>query len=579
MTPAAQNPTRLPADREGFRQAMAWLHTWAGLVLGWLLFAIFLTGTLSFFRTEFNLWMRPEMHGLNAASTAPLPQTQAHTAQKALDALVRKVPDVTQWIMHLPDERDPAVTLLWRNTGNGRFENLSMDPQTGEPIDTRQTMGGDFFYRFHFELRTAQKGRWALEGRWVVGVATMLMFVALITGVITHRRIFKDFFTFRPFKGGQRAWLDAHNVSGVLVLPFYLVITFSGLMIFHTLYLPAGIAATYRNEKGVDANAYFADLQGEKADSRVRRGASDKVEPLPAMALAPILAQASARWDGGRIGSVQARRDAHGRAVVEVARHDGDRLQYRPPRLLFDANTGQWLDQADATGPAAKTYGVLYGLHLARFADTGLRWALFGFGVLGSLMIATGMVLWSVKRSAKAQAQAGRRGAAASHGTTAKTPFGERLVAAINIATLAGLPLACGVYVASNRLLPVGIVGRADAELAWFFGTWGMALLWALACAVVRPSRVGWSVPLGAAGLVWAALPLINAWTTHTHLGVTLPAGEWVWAGMDLSFLAAGVLLGCLSWRLRPGRARAVRKSGREAAPLTGAPDISASGA
>ena len=27
-----------------FRQSMAWLHTWCGLWLGWLLFAIFLTG-------------------------------------------------------------------------------------------------------------------------------------------------------------------------------------------------------------------------------------------------------------------------------------------------------------------------------------------------------------------------------------------------------------------------------------------------------------------------------------------------------------------------------------------------------
>ncbi|RYF52533.1 MAG: PepSY domain-containing protein, partial [Comamonadaceae bacterium] len=245
-----------------------------------------------------------------------------------------------------------------------------------------------------------------------------------------------------------------------------------------------------------------------------------------------------------------ARRDAKGRAVVEVTRHEGDRLQYRPPRLLFDATTGQWLDQADPTGPAAKTYGVLYGLHLARFADAGMRWALFGFGVLGSLMIATGMVLWTVKRSALSQTKAGRQGAATAAART-KAPFGERLVAAINIATLAGLPLACGVYVASNRLIPVGIEGRADTELAWFFSAWGVALLWALACAVVRPSRMGWSVPLGAAGAEWAALPVINALTTHTHLGVTLPAGEWIWASMDLSFLATGLLLCWLSWRLR----------------------------
>ncbi len=571
--PKARKP---PNDREGFRQAMSWLHTWAGLVLGWLLFAIFLTGTLSFFKNEFSLWMRPETHGLPAAD--------AHVAPKALVALQRQVSDVTQWIMRLPDERDPAVTLLWRDTGNGRFETLRMNPQTGEAITTRDTMGGDFFYRFHFELRTAQKGRWTIEGRWVVGVATLLMFIALLTGIVTHRRFFKDFFTFRPTKGGQRAWLDAHNVSGVLVLPFYLMITFSGLMIFHSLYMPSGIAAAYRGDKGIDSNAYFADLQGEKPERRVRRGPGDKVDPLPPIALEPIMEAASARWHGGRIGALQARRDAEGRVVVEVTRHEGDRLQYRPPRLLFDGVTGQWLEQADPTSPAVTTYGVLYGLHLARFAGPGMRWALFGFGLLGSLMIATGMVLWTVKRSVRQQTQSQRKAAArnatatatATDATTTATapraPFGERLVGAINIATLGGLPLACGVYLASNRLVPTATPHRADTELAWFFSAWGLALLWGLWCAMVRPHRGGWSVLMAAGAMVWAGLPVLNALTTHAHLGITLPAGEWMWAGMDLSFLATGALMGWLAWRLRPGRAPQGKKSaatGARHAPAT----------
>ena len=63
-TTTNQTDTRKTTEREGFRQAMSWLHTWAGLVLGWLLFAIFLTGTLSFFRNELNLWTHPELHGL-----------------------------------------------------------------------------------------------------------------------------------------------------------------------------------------------------------------------------------------------------------------------------------------------------------------------------------------------------------------------------------------------------------------------------------------------------------------------------------------------------------------------------------
>ncbi|EER57539.1 PepSY-associated TM helix domain protein, partial [Acidovorax delafieldii 2AN] len=171
----------------------------------------------------------------------------------------------------LPDERQPAVSLLWRNAAQPRFEALLMHPQTGEKLEVRDTMGGDFFYRFHYELRTASKGRWVVEGRWVVGGATLLMFIALLTGIVTHRRIFKDFFTFRPGKGGQRAWMDAHNVTGVLVLPFYLLITFSGLMIFHTLYMPAGIAAAYpgaEGDAGTDTQAYFADLHGEQPARR-----------------------------------------------------------------------------------------------------------------------------------------------------------------------------------------------------------------------------------------------------------------------------------------------------------------------
>ena len=79
----ATSTVRKSADREGFRQAMSWLHTWAGLILGWLLFAIFLTGTLSFFKNEFNLWMRPEMHGL--------PRTDAADAQ-VRQATQRMVP-------------------------------------------------------------------------------------------------------------------------------------------------------------------------------------------------------------------------------------------------------------------------------------------------------------------------------------------------------------------------------------------------------------------------------------------------------------------------------------------------------
>ncbi|WZB73386.1 PepSY-associated TM helix domain-containing protein [Achromobacter xylosoxidans] len=106
--------------------------------------------------------------------------------------------------------------------------------------DGARRRGGDFFYRFHFELEIGFP--W---GRWLASIAGMFMLVAIISGVITHKKIFADFFTFRPKKGGQRAWMDGHNALSVLGLPFHLMITFSGLVLFMGMLMPAGILAVY----------------------------------------------------------------------------------------------------------------------------------------------------------------------------------------------------------------------------------------------------------------------------------------------------------------------------------------------
>ena len=41
--------------KDTFFRSMTWLHTWVGLLVCWLLFLIFIAGTLAFFRWELNL--------------------------------------------------------------------------------------------------------------------------------------------------------------------------------------------------------------------------------------------------------------------------------------------------------------------------------------------------------------------------------------------------------------------------------------------------------------------------------------------------------------------------------------------
>ena len=46
--------------KDSLRQCTSWLHTWTGLVVGWVLFFVFVTGTAGYFQHEITRWMQPE---------------------------------------------------------------------------------------------------------------------------------------------------------------------------------------------------------------------------------------------------------------------------------------------------------------------------------------------------------------------------------------------------------------------------------------------------------------------------------------------------------------------------------------
>ena len=93
--------------KEGFRQAMAWLHTWAGLIFGWLLFAIFLTGTLAYFKGEITHWMQPEVpaHAVDDARSVAVAQSY----------LEQHAPTAARWFIGLPNSRDPGLSVMWQD--------------------------------------------------------------------------------------------------------------------------------------------------------------------------------------------------------------------------------------------------------------------------------------------------------------------------------------------------------------------------------------------------------------------------------------------------------------------------------
>ncbi|CAD5106410.1 PepSY-associated TM helix domain-containing protein [Zestomonas carbonaria] len=521
-------------------QSMSWLHTWGGLIFGWLLFAIFLTGTLAVFDKEIDGWMHPEVPAHNLS--------QAEAAQRALGYLATNHPQASAWNIGLPTERSPALTVSAGEQRRGGGEYL--DPHSSERLDVRESAGGLFFFRFHFTLNLPRN-----LGIWIVGLAAMAMLAALISGIVIHKKFFKEFFTFRPAKG-QRSWLDAHNASAVLVLPFHLMITYTGLVIFYLIYMPAAMDALFDG----DRDALMRALRGAPAEQQAGHGAQagqrdgrpgeqsrgrgessgQPAELAPLTPLEPVLAEAERAM--GPVAGLSIQNPGRSDARIEVRPVLGNRIELtKGQSMLFDGVTGKVLRPPAESRPSILTQKVMSGLHFAQFGGYPMRWLYFLCGLASSAMIATGLVLFTVKRRRRHDSE-GVFGALLYHAA-------ERL----NVAVVAGLTVACVAFLWANRLLPVELAQRGGWEVRVFFLIW----LATLAHAIVRPWLRAWREQLGLAALLCLGLPLLSL--------VDDVRGSHAW--LEATSVALGALLAWTCWKLgQPPKERPARRAAKSLA-------------
>lgn len=482
------------------RKSMAGLHTWGGLLPLWLLFVVLFSGTLACFDKELERWMRPELH--RAAEAQMGAEDVRQWLQENVEARLH-----AYW-MHPPTAREPYWQLGWEEDESGVRGRRLFDPASGAVLS--DTLGGNFFFSLHYQLHAGT------FGMYLVGLAGMFMLVALVSGVIIHKRIFKDFFTLRPTAGGQRAWLDAHNLSGVIGLPFHLLMAYTGVAIFVASYMPAGVQVAYAGSP----LQFFGEVAGGYHREELGRPGGTPV------ALDRLLADAGRRWDGGEPGWIIVEHPDDASAVVDIRRRDPSRIGSPQQTLSYDAFDGRLLHQQQPSS-AYRAYIWLAGLHMAQFGDSLVRWLYFILGLAGCGMLVGGVQVWLRKREARGGAGLG-------------------WVRGLNLAVLGGFPLACLVLLWANRLLPAQWPARAELEGWAFVLAWLGVAGWALLRRGAASGRtLAW---LGA--LLALGLPLLNLLRApQGHLLASLARDDWALAGIDLGLLLVGLL--CLAWARR----------------------------
>lgn len=526
-----------------FRLSMTWVHTWFGLFLGFVLMACFFFGALSVFDREIDRWAIP------STRFDPQPMPSFDEVLQPVFNKLRPDPDdmaftATRVIGDLPDpetmpleslyayttHRDPVLSVggefgIPNKPKNANDDHMhvhgwaTIDPRSGEFLQNNALkIGSEWFYPMHYSLHW----EWNLLGYWLVGLAAMVMMAALVTGVIMHRKIFREFFTFRPWKRTQRSALDLHNMTGVIALPFHFFFAFTGLVIFASwLYFPASSTMLKPlHDQHEILEAEQTGLPHEPA------GEAASLASVDAM-----MAEAKRRWAerdmAGEVGYLHIEHLGDSNGYVSIYRAGSDRVALVGEGVHFKASTGEVLREDPPRAVASEINEFLTGLHLQHFEHWLLRWLYVLGGLLGCACIATGFIFFVEKRK---------------HTHASTHHHGSRLVDAMAVTTVTGMVIAAVVMLVANRALPGELVGKGEWEKNIFWLAWLASMVhafWRSAPVAQARRNPAWREQCWMLAGVCVTAVILNWLSTGDHLLKTIFTDTyWAVAGVDLSLLA-----------------------------------------
>jgi uncharacterized iron-regulated membrane protein len=524
---------------DNFRLSLTWLHTWFGLVLGFVLMVAFFFGSLSVFDREIDRWSQPETRiapqpmpsfdSILSSRFDSITEPEADQLRIAAGRVTKPLPEkltAADWGAYTT-HRDPVLNLFVAfAVPNSKIPHdeiygyRTIDPRDGRVLRRDQLpLGSAFFYPMHYSLHLT----WKDLGYWIVGFAAMTMLIALVSGVVMHRKFFREFFTFRPDRRLLRSTLDLHNLTGVIALPFHFLWALSGILIFASTYFPV-----FEQTMQPAVEAHEREESAQTGLALEPSGIPGKLASVDAM-MATARAHWASRGVPGEVGFLTVTHVGQSNAYVSIYRDSTDRVA-SAVGMHFEGTTGKVLFEDPPAGPIETVYAFLEGMHLQQFKHWTLRWFIFFGGLLSCVCIATGFIFFVEKRK---------------HAHARQQRAGARWVDALAVTTITGMVLATVALLVFNRLLPESVAHRDVWHERAFWSVW----LLTLAHAAWRSKAVGegrvskaWFEQCWAIAVLGAAAVVLNALTTGDHLLGTLMAGYWPVAGVDLMLCATAVI-------------------------------------
>jgi uncharacterized iron-regulated membrane protein len=483
------------------------LHSWAGLVAGFALFVAFYAGAITIFRAPLQQW----------AAASPTPAaTTLDSAQHLLDDVLARQPLARDHLgMTFPGYELAEPAVYWQDKG-GAWQYATPSRPTGS-ADRPGSALPELINELHDSLGIP----WV--GTWLMGVVSLFYGIALVSGVVIHLpRLLKDLFALRPGRNLKRFWQDAHNVIGVLSLPFHIVFAVTGALLCLMFVLMLAL-----NPLSPGGKLMAASVAVMNTAPTVQRSGADA--PLGSLASWRMHAIELARQQGIDDfvpGYLKLDHAGDANAVVEITGSSAHALG--SGSVAFHAATGKLLaNQLPGSRDANRaTMAAIYALHYGDFGNALVPWLYFLLGLGGAFLFYSGNLLWIESRRKHRQPEQGR----AQIGM-ARATVGICIGVCVAISASA---LACQIL---GWLSLHGGRSVGNGERIVCFATWAACLLWAWRRPPIRAA----TELLWLAASVTMMIPFAHGLLTGWWFWRSVLGGHAAVAAIDVGALALAI--------------------------------------
>lgn len=489
------------------------VHTWTGILTGMALFIAFYAGALTVFKEPLTRWATPPA----AVAPVPLDETPGLIART-----LAARPDVAKgFSIHLQDAEHVPARMAWEvrdgqadDHDESSLRHYAAYLDSGGELRLEESSPSGLMSFIDVLHRVVGLPVDSDPNRWFMGVVASLYAIALVSGVIVLLpSLVKDFFALRVGKNLKRMWLDAHNVVGIVSLPFHIIMALSSVVFaFHDGIYDLQDKLMYEGK----LESVFQRAGGNAPGGEARNPA-DMLTPRE------LLVQARGLAPGFEPDTLQYQQVTGPRAIVRVWGKDDSAVSPRARGgfVALDPYTGKVLNRDYLPGGQdAPNLWVssFFALHMASFGGAEVQWLYFLLGLAGAWLFYSGNLLWIETRRKRANRQTG------------EVPV-QRLDTRMMASATVGVCLGCVCGISLMMVASKWLSGHVGDLNAWLQGLYYTAFFASVAWAFLRGGA--------AAGvhLLWLAAALTLAIPATSLVGGLLPA-TGLWAHTSAAELA-----------------------------------------